>query len=459
MAQSLPNSSAAVRTWRKLTAGLVLACLVALAVAPAAQAATSTNAWLAKVGSSGANGTAGVNAFTTGVGNVVLKLKKLPASRTLAVTLLKTSCKGSTLLTLASVKSTSTGAVTKTFSLTKTQVTAIKKAGAAPAKFAIRIGTGTTAKCGVFTVQVVPAYIAASVQVGPSPSGVAIDPTGVWVSNWWDNTLTRINPVTNTVLSVLPLTLTGEEGPEALTSGGGSLWLTTTEGDAEGNLVQGSVLRIDPATGTVLATIPGGIGAIDIAYGHGAVWVPNFYDGTVQRIDPLTNSTVATIPIISAVGVAVDATHVWVVDLVGKVSKIDPLTNTVVGSTFTQPTGGDIIATTGAIWVSHPGTETLATGSVTRIDPATLLPVINVPVSGSPFKLGIAGGSIWVGIFNAPRLVRINAATNAVMSNLTLSGDVYSLAATTGAVWTVHNAPIPPGGVSPPDGTVTRVGY
>ena len=64
-----------------------------------------------------------------------------------------------------------------------------------------------------------------------------------------------------------------------------------------------------------------------------------------------------------------------------------------------------------------------------------------------------------MGIFDVPRLVRINAATNAVTGNLTLSGNVYTLAATTGAIWTVHNAPVPPGGVSPPDGTVTRVGY
>ena len=375
------------------------------------------------------------------------------------MTLLKTSCKGSTLLTLASVKTASTGAATKTISLTKTQVTAIKKAGMGTAKFAVRIGTGTTAKCGVFVVQLVPAYVAATVTVGPAPSGVAIDPTGVWVTNWWDNTLSRINPATNTVLSVIPVTAPGDEGLEAITSGGGALWITTTEFAAGDVVLPGSVLRVDPATGALLATIPTGAGAFDIAYGFGGVWIPNYYDGTVQRIDPLTNTVVATIPVIAAFGIAVDATSVWVVDLVGKVSKIDPLTNTVVSSIFTQTTGADIAATTGAIWVTHFGTTTVPNGSVSRIDPATGLVVANIPVTGSPNDLAIAGGSIWVGIYDASTVVRINAATNAVLSKVTVGAGVYTLAATAGAVWAVHNLPVPEGGTTPPAGSVTRIGY
>jgi YVTN family beta-propeller protein len=441
-------------------AGVLLASLVALALAPAAQAATSTNAWLAKVGSSGANGTAAVNAFTTGVGNVVLKLKKLPTSRTLAVTLLKTSCKGSSLMTLASVKTTSTGAATKTISLTKTQVTAIKKAGTGTAKFAIRIGTGTTAKCGVFVVQLVPVYIAGSVTVGPAPSGIAIDTNGVWVTNWWDNTLSRINPATNTVLSIVPVAAPITEGLEAITSGGGALWITTTEFDDTGEVIlAGSVLRVDPVSGALLATIPTGAGAFDIAYGHGAVWIPNVSDGTVQRIDPATNSVVAMIPVLGAFGIGLDATTVWVVDLAGKVSRIDPLTNTVTTSIFTQATGADIVATTGAVWVSHYGTTTTPNGSISRIDPTTNLVVANIPLTGSPERLGVAGGSIWVGTHNPGTVVRINAMTNAVLSKVTVVAGVYTLAATTGAIWAVHNLPIPEGGTAPPNGTVTRVGY
>jgi YVTN family beta-propeller protein len=459
MARSLPNAPVVARSWRAVIASLTLASLLATAFAPAASAATTTNAWLAKVGTSGANGTATVKAYTTGTGSLILKLKKLQTSRTLAVALLKTSCKGATLLTLASIKTGSTGTAARTSSLTASQVTAIKKATTGTGKFAIRIGTGTTARCGVFVVQVVPAYVVAKITVGSSPSGVAIDATGVWVTNWWDNTLSRISPATNTVLSVVPLTLTGTEGPEAIASGAGSLWITTTEFADDDSSLPGSIVRIDPTTGGMLATINSGRGAYDIVYGLGAVWVTNFDDGNVLRIDPTTNMVVATIPLPSAFGVTVDATAVWVVDGTGKVSRIDPATNLVVATIPTQATGAYIAAGNGSIWVSHPGTEGLGNGSVSRINPATNAVIANIPVGERPFELAAAGGSIWVGLAGAPTVVRINAATNAVLNQLTVQYRVYALEATTGAVYAVHNLPVPEGGLEPPAGLVTRIGY
>jgi YVTN family beta-propeller protein len=459
MTPRIARSSIAARSWRRTISSLVLASLVMLAAAPSAQAATSTNSWLAKIGSSGANGTAAINAYTTGSGALVLKLKKLPDSRTLAVTLLKASCKGSTLLTLASIKTTSTGAAVRTSGLTASQATAIKKATVGTAKIAIRIGTGTTAKCGVFVVQLVPAYVAARVTVGRSPSSVAIDPTGVWVTNWFDNTLSRINPATNTVLATIPLVLPGTAGPEAITTGGGSLWVTTTEYAADDTNLPGSVLRIDPATGAVLATIAAGRGAYDIAYGYGAVWVTNIVDGNVQRIDPTTNQVVTTIQVFGAWGIAVDSTAVWVVNDAGTVTRIDPVTNQVLLSFPTQPTGAYIVAGNGSLWMSHPGTDGLGDGSVSRIDPATNAVIANIPVGDLPYELAVAGGSVWVGLNQTPVVVRINTATNTVLNRLTVGVGVYAIAATDHVVWAVHNYETPEGGTEPPIGLVTRVGF
>ena len=394
MARSPAASSALVRHGRRRIVGPLLACLLILGTAVAADAATLTNSWLAKVGSSGVNGTASITAFTTGTGSIALKLKKLPASKTLAVALLKTSCKGGTLLTLTSVKSASTGAATRTSSLTAAQVTAIKKATAGTGKIAIRVGTGTTAKCGLFAAQVVPAYVAARVTVGRSPSGVAIDATGVWVTNWWDNSLSRIDPVANTVLSVVPVAMTGNAGPESIVSGAGSLWITTSEFDTTGAPVPGSVLRIDPANGAVLATIPVGSGAYDITFGYGSVWVPVFTDGALKRIDPATNGVVATVPIISASGVAVDAHGVWVVDAIGSVFRIDPVTNTVISTIHTQATGGFIAAGSGSIWVTNQGTKGLGDGSVSRINSPTNDVIANIPVGDYPIDVSVSGGSV-----------------------------------------------------------------
>jgi YVTN family beta-propeller protein len=459
MTREYQASHTAGRRRRTAIAGVMLACLTLLSVAPAASAATSTNAWIAKVGSGGANGTARILAYTTGSGSIAMKLAKLKALTTHAVTLRKGSCSGATLLTLGSIKTTSAGAILRTISLTSAQIKTIKNATTGTAKFAIRIGSGSSAKCGVFVAQTVPAYVAAKVTVGPAPSGVVIDAAGVWVTNWWDNTLSRIHPTANSVLNVFPITMDELEGPEAITSGAGSLWVTTVEFDDNDATLPGSILRIEPATGTTLATIPGGRGAYDIAYGAGAVWVPNYDDGAVVRIDPTTNQVVASIPIPYASGIAVDATSVWVINGDGLVSRIDPSTNQVVATVQTQPTGALIAAGANAIWVTHPGTEGTANGSVSRIDPVTNQVVANVPVGESPWELAVAGGSVWVGLDGAPTVVRINATTNTIVSKLAVSTKVYALAATDHAVWVVHNLPSPAGSSDVPPGSVSHIVY
>ena len=215
---------------------------------------------------------------------------------------------------------------------------------------------------------------------------------------------------------------------------------------------------MDPVSGALLSTIPIGAGAFDIAYGLGAVWVPNLEDGTVQRIDPATNTVVATIPVLGAYGIGVDPTTVWVVDLDGKVSRIDPLTNTVTTSIFTQATGADIVATTGAIWVSHFGTT--AAQRQRQPDRSGHEPGGREHSDHrQPREDGRRRRQPLGGTHNPATVVRINPTTNAILSKVTVIAGVYTIAATTGAVWAVHNLTAPEGATAPPNGTVTRVGY
>jgi len=147
---------------RRLGVGLSLSLAVILVmtvVAPAA-AATVGASWRAKIGSAGTNGTATIQAYTTGSGSLALKLAKLKAATYLPVTLSKGTCAsvGSTLMTFPAIKTTSTGAAARTSSLTVAQVAKIKVATNGTGKIAIRVGSSTTGgvKCGVFTVLYVP---------------------------------------------------------------------------------------------------------------------------------------------------------------------------------------------------------------------------------------------------------------------------------------------------------------
>lgn len=137
---------------RFLSFGVGLALILTLGDAVPAGAATVTNAWQAKIGSAGANGTAIVQEYTNGTGSIALKLAKLTASTSLPVKIHKGTCSsvGAVLLTLPSIKTTSVGAASRTSTLNATQVKAVALATTGSSGIAIRVGSGSTLKCGVF---------------------------------------------------------------------------------------------------------------------------------------------------------------------------------------------------------------------------------------------------------------------------------------------------------------------
>jgi virginiamycin B lyase len=441
---------------------VVVSVAIVLALGPASvNGATLTSAWQAKIGTAGASGTATVNAFTTGAGSIVLKLAKLKASTSHTVVVSKGTCSsaGTTLIKFASIKSTSTGAAARTTSLTATQVSAIKAATKGTGKIAIRIAYGSSVKCGLFAVLPVPPYLAATVAVGRSPSGVAIDASGVWVTNWWDNTLSRIDPATNRVLSVVPVDFTTSQGAQAIGSGAGSLWVTAFDYDANSDPAPGVVKRVDPTTGATLATISVGKSPYDIDVSPGAVWVACYNSSSVIRIDPATNQIVTTIAIPNANGVTVGLGAVWVVSTDGRVTRIDAATNQIVTTIPTQATGGYIAVGNGAVWVTNPGTQGQADGSLSRIDPATNQVVVNTPLGSYPGVLAVSGTNVWIGMGGESTVVRVSATTNAVLARVAVSSDVWAIAAGTNVVWAVHNLPTPAGGTDPPAGAVSRINY
>jgi hypothetical protein len=138
-----------------LGVGLALICTTA-GVAPAS-AAIVTNIWWAPIGSAGANGTATVQAYASGTGSIVLKLAQLKASTTLAVKVHKGTCNsvGAVLLTLPSIRTSSAGAASRTSMLTTTQVKAVKTAASGSGRIAIRVGSGSTLRCGVFRTRAI----------------------------------------------------------------------------------------------------------------------------------------------------------------------------------------------------------------------------------------------------------------------------------------------------------------
>ncbi len=105
--------------------------------------------------------------------------------------------------------------------------------------------------------------VVARVPVGDGPADMVFSATTAWVISHRDRALDRIDLATNAVARVA--TIPGD-APERLARLAGSLWITGRGTD---------LLRIDPQTGAVTATIDIGASGIDVVAAGGTLWVPS----------------------------------------------------------------------------------------------------------------------------------------------------------------------------------------
>jgi virginiamycin B lyase len=118
----------------------------------------------------------------------------------------------------------------------------------------------------------------------------------------------RIDPSTNRVVTTIPISQAApanSPSPTAVAVGAGSVWVTSRfvviDAAAAHNSTPtpkpGILSRIDPATNSIVATIPVGLDPFGVSVGEGSVWVANRTGFTISKVDPATNGVVATIPV------------------------------------------------------------------------------------------------------------------------------------------------------------------
>jgi len=197
------------------------------------------------------------------------------------------------------------------------------------------------------------------------PSGIAAVPGGVWLASWNLGQIARIDAATGRITARIPVGKPGD-GPSSVAYGAGSLWVT--------DFATSGLLRLDPRTGHRLAAIhlPGGIR--DVAVGGGYVWVTTFRGGPVNnrlvKIDPATGRVLAIQPIPGNYGkdglaIAAISTAVWLLDDAGPaVQTVDPASMNVVASATTGAA-----QYTRALAVSGRDAWALIDGTLYRIDP------------------------------------------------------------------------------------------
>jgi streptogramin lyase len=185
--------------------------------------------------------------------------------------------------------------------------------------------------------------------------------------------------------------------------GAGSVWVE--------NYGDSSLTRVNAKTGAVQRTITTGNQPYDVAFVDGAAWVTDYLDGTVSRIDANTDKRTVVQTGGQPIGSAPSHGSLWVaLGTADEVVQIDAATSRVV-KRLTVPGRPTWTAfTDNSVWISQS-----ATGDVTRIDTAdaTITTTIHLGKGQVPQDGAVVAGAVWVPCLDGS-LFRIDAGTDTV---------------------------------------------
>jgi YVTN family beta-propeller protein len=197
-----------------------------------------------------------------------------------------------------------------------------------------------------------------------------------------------------------------------------------------------ALLRIDPKSGEITATIPlpgTPLEETSVAAGEGSVWVTVDRPPRLVRIDPKTNRVTTTTDVPALAGaLRAGLGGLWFASASGKLIRLDPQT----GDRVAEIQAGKVPRFTavggGSVWVLNQ-----ADGTVSRIDPRTNTVVATITVSAQPVEGGdmaFGGGYAWARVSDA-LVAQIDPDTNKVIRRFGEPEGSGSVVADDNAVW------------------------
>jgi streptogramin lyase len=241
----------------------------------------------------------------------------------------------------------------------------------------------------------------------PDPASVLAAGAGaIWLTSLPGDSVTRIDPTTDTATGTVSLAPSGL-GPIGITVYGGYVWVANHDGNPTG-----SVAKIDPTTMSVVDVIRVGsqsfAGPNWISAGAGSLWtdVPNI--NAVVRINPTTDAIVATIPDKGVCGaLAASNTAIWVAGGGGPgclpgITRIDPNSNTVTTMVNAGGQTDSLVLAGSTLWYG-----TSISNFLGRIDAGTNTVVGQLKLPGAAFGLTAAFGYVWATDRNDGLLLKV----------------------------------------------------
>ena len=184
-----------------------------------------------------------------------------------------------------------------------------------------------------------------------APSDVAVSITNgrerAWVVDAFRHQLLELDPASGDVRAIEVA-----EYPYTVTGGGGAVWV------ASGGLKKtGVITRYDLESGS-LKTFPVDHSAYDLVVQNESVWVADWWNGTVHRLDAASGEELAAVEVGGRPSsVVVGAGFVWVDVGDNRVVRVDPSTDEVVGDpvkvkTEGSPSDGGMVVVGDSLYVS-----------------------------------------------------------------------------------------------------------
>ncbi|MEJ1962138.1 MAG: hypothetical protein WDO56_11590 [Gammaproteobacteria bacterium] len=277
--------------------------------------------------------------------------------------------------------------------------------------------------------------VTATIAIAKRTDWIKLTPSSVWVGSKAPFAVSEIDPKTNRVVTVeLPGDPCGGLGADA-----DNLWVPLCGATPK-------LAKVDLKTRTLSAVFDVGPGRPEggIAVGAGSVWLMIDTQGTLARIDPATGSITGKVQLPpGSYNPLFSEGRLWVTRADGaELTVVDARTTKVVDHVPTGQHPRFLTAGAGAVWILNQGD-----GSLSRIDVAKRRPVETVPLQtpGPGGDIAYADGRVWTTMMKTP-LTAVDAARSVVLCQWKgAGGDAIGVGH--GAIWLTDL----------PTGTVLRI--
>jgi DNA-binding beta-propeller fold protein YncE len=226
------------------------------------------------------------------------------------------------------------------------------------------------------------------ITVGARVFNLAAAPGAVWAIDNALSTAVRIDTKTGQVTTRVPVGFQ----PYDIEWGFGSAWVA--------NAGEGTVWRI--TNGKVVKKIKVGTEPNGLTAYRGALWVSDHTLGKVVRIDPATNTITATLHVAGADWITGLGDNIYVSQETNRISRISVHTLKVTGvaRVARNPLGSAIVGK--RLWV-----PCIDANAIDVLDPATMKVVAHRATAGGPIAVLSAFGHTWVTQSTGTKLLRL----------------------------------------------------